>query len=292
MKKTICLLATLMALMFNVSCDEMSRAEKKQAVRMARETIEALTEDDGKVEEAEMSETSAEKTTGNVTDWTDVGLPKANITVTEQVLERHAYVTSYNKDYRIPNWVMWRLTADHTDGPYKREGIKFTEDTDVSNSPTTFDYQRTGYDRGHMCPSADNRWSQTAQEQCFLMTNICPQNHNLNAGDWSEMEKLCRVWAERYGEIIIVCGPVLYRGEHKKIAKSIVVPEAFFKVVYCPSRQKAIGFLYKNAEGNRPKGDYVNTVDQVERITGYDFFPDLAKDVQDKMEAEASLADW
>lgn len=292
MKKTICLLATLMALMFNVSCDGMSRAEKKQAVRMARETIEALTEDDGKVEEAEMSETSAEKTTGNVTDWTDVGLPKANITVTEQVLERQAYVTSYNKDYRIPNWVMWRLTADHTDGPYKREGIKFTEDTDVSNSPTTFDYQRTGYDRGHMCPSADNRWSQTAQEQCFLMTNICPQNHNLNAGDWSEMEKQCRVWAERYGEIVIVCGPVLYRGEHKKIAKSIVVPEAFFKVVYCPSRQKAIGFLYKNAEGNRPKGDYVNTVDQVERITGYDFFPDLAKDVQDKMEAEASLADW
>lgn len=226
------------------------------------------------------------------TDMQSLGYPKASIDVKEQVLVRSGYVASYNEDYRIPNWVMWQLTASHTNGAYKREGVKFTPDEEVSNSPTTYDYQRTGYDRGHMCPSADNRWSAQAQQECFLMTNICPQNHNLNTGDWSEMENQCRKWAQQYGEVYIICGPILFKGKHKKIAKSIVVPEAFFKVVYCPSRQKAIGFIYRNEEGDRPKGDYVNTVDQVERITGFDFFPNLAKKIQDPMEAEANLEDW
>lgn len=226
-------------------------------------------------------------------DWTTtVGLPKFTTNVSSETITHTGYVVSYNPDNRIPNWVMWHLTSDRTDGPYKRDGRKFLPDPDVSNSPTTNEYVNSGYDRGHMCPSADNRWSDAAQTECFYMSNICPQKHNLNAGDWNEMEMQCRKWAERYGDIYIVCGPILYKGVHKKVSKSIVVPEAFFKVVYCPSRKKAIGFIYKNTEGNRPKGDYVNTVDQVERITGLDFFPALPKALQDSMEAEANLSDW
>lgn len=148
------------------SCNEMSRSEKKRIVQEAAKVIGSLTDD-----ETEKGFNATTSQVADTSDWTVVGLPKAS-GVAEQILNRYAYVVSYNSDYRIPNWVMWRLTANHTDGPYKRDGIKFTEDTDVSNSPTTYDYQRTGYDRGHMCPSADNRWSQTAQEQCFLMTNI------------------------------------------------------------------------------------------------------------------------
>lgn len=287
MKKTLCFLTVFLAVGMSCSCDGMSRSDKKHLTQRVGGGVENAASEFAKTKSRTTTTATAE-----TANWNVVGLPKASITVDEHVLERYAYVASYNSEYRIPNWVMWRLTASHTEGSYKREGIKFTEDTDVSNSPTTYDYQRTGYDRGHMCPSADNRWSKTAQEQCFLMTNICPQNHNLNAGDWSEMEKQCREWAKQYGEIYIVCGPVLFKGKHKKIAKTIVVPEAFFKVVYCPSRQKAIGFIYRNTEGNRPKGDYVNTVDEVERITGYDFFPNLPKDIQDPMEATASLEDW
>lgn len=277
-----------------MSCGDGGHAGKQLAEKVlstAAETVEKQL--DGA--EAKKTDTSVEGSTAPSTEseaWQVVGLPKAGISVSEQVLERTGYVASYNKDWRIPNWVMWRLTAAHTTGPYKRDGVNFTPDEDVSNSPTTYDYQRTGYDRGHMCPSADNRWSEQAQQDCFLMTNICPQNHNLNTGDWNEMETQCRKWAERYGEIYVICGPILFKGTHKKIAKSIVVPEAFFKVVYCPSTKKAIGFIYRNEARDRPKGDYVNTVDQVERITGYDFFPSLPKDVQDVMEADAELSDW
>lgn len=213
----------------------------------------------------------------------------------EQILRREGYTVSYNSATRLPNWVAWQLTAAHTQGTHKRGGIKFQEDMEAdSPRAVDWDYYNSGYDRGHMCPSADNKWSRKAQEQSFLFTNICPQVHNLNAGDWNEMEMQCRKWAEQWGCVYIVCGPILYKDKHKTIGKNkVVVPEAFFKVVLCMHGEpKAIGLIYKNAPGNRPKGDYVNTVDQVERITGIDFFPSLPDDIENKIEAEANWQDW
>lgn len=213
----------------------------------------------------------------------------------QKVLTRAGYTVSYNPTTKQPNWVAWRLTAAHTTGKYQRGGIKFQEDLEVeAPRATDADYRSSGYDRGHMCPSGDNKWSQKAQEQSFLFTNICPQIHGLNAGDWNEMEGQCRKWAKKYGEIYIVCGPVFYNQRHKRIGKNkIPVPEAFYKVVLCmKGTPKAIGFIYKNTGGNRPKGDYVNTVDEVERITGIDFFPSLPDKTEKKVEAEARLDDW
>ena len=54
-------------------------------------------------------------------------------------------------------------------------------------------------DRGHMCPAGDNRWHWKAMQVSFYMTNICPQNHNLNRGDWKELEESCRRWAQEEG---------------------------------------------------------------------------------------------
>ena len=206
-----------------------------------------------------------------------------------------AYTASYNSDLRIPNWVAWQLTGAHTEGKNKRAGVKFQEDTDVPlPRAVDFDYVRSGYDRGHLCPSADNRWDATAQEQSFLLTNVCPQDHNLNVGDWHELENLCRKWAKTYGSIYIVAGPVLFKGKHKTIGKNkVTVPEAFFKVVLCmEGKPKAIGFIYRNESGNRPKSYYVNTIDDVERITGIDFFPALPDNVEKAVEATCNLEEW
>ena len=215
--------------------------------------------------------------------------------VPEQMLRRAGYTASYNKATKLPNWVAWHLTADRTTGPAKRSGVDFQADMDVpAPRAEDSDYYGSGYDRGHMCPAADNKYSEKAMEESFLFTNMCPQNGNLNRGDWNEMEQACRRWAKEYGGVYIVCGPILYKGKHKTIGKNkVVVPEAFFKVVLRTGENpKAIGFIYKNAEGNRPKGDYVNTVDEVERITGIDFFPELPDDVENKVEATADIADW
>lgn len=211
------------------------------------------------------------------------------------LLERAAYMLSYNPATRLPVWVAWHLTADHTDGAYKRDGLKFAEDEDVPEPrATNMDYVNSGYDRGHICPSGDNRWSREAQVQSFLYTNCCPQLHNLNTGDWRELEEKCRVWAQRYGDIYIVSGPLLLNKKHKTIGKNkIVVPEAFFKVVLCMcGKPKAIGFIYRNEPANKKMSSYVNTVDDVERITGLDFFAALPDDVERKVEATADLSDW
>lgn len=213
----------------------------------------------------------------------------------EQMLERTGYVVSYNKTTRLPNWVAWHLTAERTEGSAKRSDVDFAEDTDVPEPRATdWDYYNSGYDRGHMCPAADNKWSKKAMEESFLFTNMCPQNGNLNRGDWNEMEMACRKWAKKYGGVYIVCGPILYKGKHKTIGKNkVVVPEAFFKVVLrIGDDPQAIGFIYKNTSGNRPKDAYVNTVDEVERITGIDFFPSLPDDVENKVEATADIANW
>ena len=215
--------------------------------------------------------------------------------VPEQMLRRTGYTASYNKATKLPNWVAWHLTADRTTGPAKRSGVDFQADMDVpAPRAEDSDYYGSGYDRGHMCPAADNKYSEKAMEESFLFTNMCPQNGNLNRGDWNEMEQACRRWAKEYGGVYVVCGPILYKGKHKTIGKNkVVVPEAFFKVVLRTGENpKTIGFIYKNAEGNRPKGDYVNTVDEVERITGIDFFPELPDDVENKVEATADIADW
>lgn len=210
-------------------------------------------------------------------------------------LERAAYRLSYNPATRLPVWVAWHLTAEHTDGPYSRKGIKFAEDEDVPvPRATNMDYVNSGYDRGHICPSGDNKWSEEAQLQSFLYTNCCPQLHNLNAGDWNELEGKCRKWAQQYGGVYIVSGPLLLNKKHKTIGKNkVVVPEAFFKVVLCMEGEpKAIGFIYRNEANNKTMLSYVNTVDDVERLTGLDFFSALPDEVEREVEAKADLADW
>ena len=104
----------------------------------------------------------------------------------------------------------------------------------------------------------------------------------------------CRKWAEKFGDIYIVCGPILFRQEHETIGPNkIVVPEAFFKVVVCLNgKPKGIGFICRNTDGNKSKDFYVNTIQQVERITGLTFFPNLTKDVAAAVKNCANLKLW
>lgn len=269
------------------SCD-LAKNNKALISEAGKALVEELDQKDGEAGACDASAGAAEADDKLVMQTSPKGTP-------EQILKRTGYVASYNKTTLLPNWVAWHLTAERTEGSAKRSGVDFAEDTEVSEPRATdWDYYNSGYDRGHMCPAADNKWSKKAMEESFLFTNMCPQNGNLNRGDWNEMEMACRKWAKKYGDLYIVCGPILYKGKHKTIGKNkVVVPEAFFKVVLRTGDDpQAIGFIYKNTSGNRPKDSYVNTVDEVERITGIDFFPSLPDDVEKKVEAECDLGLW
>lgn len=235
----------------------------------------------------------------NQTDGYDV--PKiVRKGVPSQLLERFSYKTSYNKETRTPNWVGWTLTSEHTDGEYARKGHSFIEDLDVPLPraiPADIRESECGYQRGHMCPAGDNKWSYKAQKDAFLMTNICPQNGNLNQHDWKYLEDACREWAKKYNKIYIVAGPIFYSKNYKTVGeRKVAVPDAFFKVVLrigkTSETTKAIGFVYANQTGHHNMNYYVRTVDEVEHVTGMDFFYQLDDQDEARIESKCNLNEW
>ncbi len=283
MRKKVFLIGLLCAIFLISSCDEAARNKK-----LIGGIIDTRASDLENV-------VSSSEVLNDEGEISGIEIPAPLENASEQILKRPAYTVSYNKDNKIPNWVAWHLTAQRLNGKAKRPQKAFHEDEEVPEPRATdWDYYGSGYDRGHMCPAADNKWSEEAMYESFLFTNMCPQTHKLNAGDWEELENSCRKWARTYGDIYIVCGPLLYNTKHKTIGKNkVVVPEAFFKVVLClKDKPRAIGFIYKNNDDDKPMGDYVNTVDEVERLTGIDFFPNLPDDIEDLVEATCDLNDW
>ena len=222
----------------------------------------------------------------------------APISNSEVILFKNSFIVSYNMETKCPNYVAWCLTKDRLDGKVSRSDTFIGDDViGESSRVETQDYSGSGYDRGHMCPAADNRHDQMSMMQSFMMTNICPQNHNLNSGDWKELEEQCRQWVKDYSELYIVCGPIFDKKNPRTIGKrkglKIAVPDRFFKVVLMIGKNpKAIGFIYPNAETNKDIRDYCVTVDRVESITGIDFYPSLPDDVEKKVEAECKPAAW
>ena len=206
-----------------------------------------------------------------------------------QIIQRSGYTLSYNDKTRTPQWVAWELTKEETRGNEERNDEFLPDPQVIGTQVVTYDYSRSGYDRGHMAPAGDMKWNRQAMQESFYMSNICPQDHNLNTEDWNNLEMKSREWARRYGKVYIVCGPIYtgkrneYIGEHR-----VKVPDAFFKVILINDSRKqcALGFYFENEAGERPLKDYITSVDQIEKMTGLDFFSTLPDDLENQLEKE------
>lgn len=224
-------------------------------------------------------------------------LPGTMRGVPERIISHTGHTLSFNRTHNQPNWVAWELTAEETDGRYTRSN-DFQPDPQVPlpHRVVTTDYRGAGYDRGHMAPAADMKWSARAMTECFYMSNICPQAHSLNSGPWATLEKACRRWARQEGSVYVVCGPVFKPGRHKSIGteRLITVPDGFFKVVLslAEGREKAIGFYYANRSGNQTMEGAAMSVDEVETLTGIDFFVNVPDKLEAHVEARFSLKEW
>lgn len=234
---------------------------------------------------------SASAPVGNAADLLDVKTP-------EQLADRRkdytGFTVSFNKDNRTPNWVAWELLGTETSGGESRSN-KFWQDEEMEGCPVTRDYTNSGYDRGHMCPAADQKWSSEAMTDCFVLTNIVPQDHALNAGAWQTLESKERLWAQRDSAILIVAGPVYADSDTKRIGDAGVrVPGAFFKVMVAPylDEPRGIAFVYPNMTSPGNMENYVMTIREVEKLTGYDFFHNLPDEVEEAVETVSSFRDW
>lgn len=212
----------------------------------------------------------------------------------EQIVEYEGFRVSFNAANKTPNWVAWELLGTETEGPESRYN-KFWTDTSVEGCPETGDYSYSGYDRGHLCPAADQKWSRKAMTDCFSLANMAPQDHSLNSGAWNTLEKKERLWAKRDSAIVIIAGPIYEAEDTERIGNSGVrVPSAFYKVIIAPylSKPRGIGFVYPNMSAPGNMQNYVMTIDQVEEITGIDFFYNLPDDLENEIESKTSFKEW
>lgn len=206
-----------------------------------------------------------------------------------QTIRHTGFTLCYDADYKTPYWVAWTLTPAKLSGDVARTN-KFLPDPMVRGAQAvTKDYTNSGYDRGHMAPAADMKWSIAAMRESFYLTNVCPQNRNLNRGDWNDLEEAVRTWARRYGPVYVCAGPLYFNKRPTRIgANGVAVPDAFFKVVLIgyPQHPRAYGFIFANRAGSQRLEAYQRTVDDVERTAGMDFFSALPDNVENRIEAQ------
>ena len=211
------------------------------------------------------------------------------------IVQHTGYTLSYNEEHEQPNWVAYLLTADKVFAAESDRADNFREDPAIpTGSATLADYKGSGYDRGHLIPAADQKWSAQAMDDSFFLSNMSPQTHSFNAGIWSKLESAVRTMATQNQEICVVTGPVLTDGPYKTIgANNVSVPNYFYKVIldYYGAEKKAIGFiLAQDAKGDLQT--YAVSVNDVEKLSGIDFFPALPDSEEEALESQFDVTLW
>lgn len=213
-------------------------------------------------------------------------------------LVNRGYSVGYDDALPSPRWSSYRVF------PYKDVHLDrpstFKSDPRTSARVTTSEYVRSGYDRGHLSPNyaISVCYGEEAQKETFLLSNIVPQLHALNAGLWKDMEqRIMKRYVERYGTVWVQVGPVFTTPSAKQVGR-IPVPSSFWMVIseYDEAHHgiRAIAYLvpheerWRDAELTR----YVMSIRRVEELTGLDFFPKLPKPTQDRLESAPAARAW
>ncbi len=227
--------------------------------------------------------------------------PKAEIPVLqskekEQIIEHEGYTLSFNPTYKIANWVAYELTDQEVKTKKSNRFDKFLLDPAVKGGTAmNEDYTHTGYDRGHLVPAGDMKWSAKAMRESFYLSNIIPQKPQLNRGIWKELEEQVREWAITDKRLLIAAGPVI-RSNLKRLGKNrVAIPDTMYKVIVSPNGKnpQGIAFLFANkGYGNISLKTLAIPIDSVEKITGIDFFPALPDEIENKVESVVNIKEW
>lgn len=244
---------------------------------------------------------SIEKVENMLRNGSDASTPDPEIflptSTTGEIIRRSYFTLSYVEEHEQAEWVAYELTREKLAMPNVNRTGDFRPDPKVRKaSASPKDYTGTGYDRGHLAPAGDMAFSTEAMSESFYMTNISPQIKNFNGGIWRELEELTRDWAREFDRLYVVTGPVLAQNIREKIGENNVsVPDEFYKVILDISSPeiKGIAFIMPNEISNKKVQDYAVTIDEVEAITGIDFFYQLFGDEPDEqIEGSLDISLW
>lgn len=213
---------------------------------------------------------------------------------TGQIANHPHYSLSYSEKHEQAEWVAYELTADQVvTTKYKRP--YFEKDKKIKSKSAHYkNYKDSGYDKGHLCPAGDRKFSKNAHDGTFLMSNVSPQEHEFNSGIWNRLEQKTRFWATKYKGIYIVTGGILEPNLPTIGTEKVAVPKQFYKIIldYTKPEVKAIAFLVPHKDSNKALYTFVTSVDKIESLTGIDFFSELPDEIENKLEQSSSYKQW
>ncbi len=211
----------------------------------------------------------------------------------DTIIKHRGYTLSYNSKYKQANWVAYLLTRSSTGFRNRFERTNdFKADPLIPGTDFSLDYQKSGYDRGHLAPAADMGYSNETMIESFYYSNMTPQVPRFNRGVWEKLEKQVRSWANEYDSLYIVTGPIFDRSMMTIGPHRVAVPKAFYKVLLQKRKDRwfAVGFIILNANFSGNIMRFATSIDKVEESTGIDFFWEM-KDEVEKI-VESSIFDY
>ncbi len=185
------------------------------------------------------------------------------------------FTVHYDPKIRLARYVEYTLKREHLTEKLGKRRDKFIPDPVLVESGMPYahgaDYKNTGYDRGHLAPAADFSFSQVANDETFVYSNIAPQTKLLNRGAWLRLEMQVRKWACGEGEVTIITGPVI-TGKEKHLPSGLVIPESFFKIIIdeTPPR-KSLAFIHHQNDPKNSMDEREVDPSYVEKVTGITF---------------------
>ncbi|MBK8817984.1 MAG: DNA/RNA non-specific endonuclease [Saprospiraceae bacterium] len=215
-----------------------------------------------------------------------------------QVLHKKYYSLSYLPNKKCPEWVAYPMKKQYLKVRNIQHRLSFEADPELNSGGTSYyDYSGSGYERGHLVPAADMNFDMEGLKETYLFSNIVPQQRNCNLGVWRELEKQVRDWVYKYDELYIISGTVFSNNKKgKKIEKSgIFIPDYLFKVIliYKDDKKSMVGFLIPNSLSEKHLYEHVVEVDELEKMTGIDFFNLMLDDkIEEKLESETDLKNF
>ncbi len=222
----------------------------------------------------------------------NVGLPVSNIA--DQVVMHSAMAIGYSETHEQAEWVSHIITPDIVYGNKSRTNDFRPDSLITTGTPVTEDYWNSGFDRGHLAPSADFRWSQRALSESYFYSNMSPQRPGLNREIWAELEsKLRGVVIRENVQLYVVTGGILQDSlANIGVQHEVSVPEWYYKVALDVRGKKGIAFLIPNRVASLPLRAYAVSIDSIEEVTGIDFFPRLTSLEQKHIEGEGNIDLW
>ena len=222
------------------------------------------------------------------------GAPQVAQEGSNQYLCRTGYAVNYNYITKVAYYSVENIRVDNLVKTAPRKD-DFREDPQVPTEyrSTLKDYAGAGYDRGHIAPAADMPFSAQAMSESFFLTNMMPQDPGNNRGIWKYTEEYVRFWADQYGEVYVISGPLYTQNATKVIGNGVRVPDYVWKIVIDPKRSRAITFLFPNQKLDPKQLDnYISTISEIEHLTGINFSPMIPANLQGMENVRANMKDW